>query len=955
MTLKAVIFDLDGVITDTAEYHYRSWKRMTEEEGLPFDRTVNEELRGISRRESLRIILGERQLPEEEMLALMTRKNNYYIEMLDQVTADDLLPGVEALLDELNAAGIPCAIASSSRNATRVIKRLGIGDRLALIADGNSVKRAKPAPDLFRFAAAQLNVPPGQCLVVEDAAAGIEAAVAAGMWALALGPADRFDTLLAERDGRIAHRHSLRDVSLADLQAMATADKTWVVTQDEFIPAAQHHMETVFTLGNGYFATRGAFEEGYPDDMPITFAHGVFDDLPTLFTELANLPNWLDCVIHVDGHPLRLDKGTVLHFARQMDLRQAILRREVRWQAPGGAIVDLTFERFASYTEEHLGALRVLATAVNRPCDIRIETGVNGHVSNEDYLHWNHPEQGASADNVLWLHSRTRHSEIDLATAVTVQVEAETAVGADFCPAQPRFVLEQSLDVAQTCQVDKLIAYTAGRDDVPGAADVVGRAVALLDGRDYDTLRLAHIHAWQQLWRTSDVVIEGDDEAQLAVRFSLFQLLVAAPQHDHRVSIGAKTLSGFGYRGHVFWDTEIFVLPFFTFTQPHIARNLLRYRYHTLEGARRKAAKNGYRGAQFAWESATTGDEVTPMWVPHFSEPEQLVRIWTGDIEIHISADVAYAINQYWQATGDDIFMCKYGAEIILDTARFWGDRAELERKNGRHCYAFRDVIGPDEYHDHVDNNAFTNRMAQWHLQKALEVWHWLRRTFPEKAQALQNKLSLSEELFAHWQDVIDHVIIHQDPETGLITQFEGFFERNPVDPADIATADKSMQVILGIEGANESQVIKQADVIMLLCLLRDEYDKQTWQTNWDTYMPITDHQFGSSLGPSFHAWAACEMNKPDEAYRHFMLAARADLRDVRGNAGEGIHAASAGGIWQAAVFGFGGLRLTENGFKVAPRLPSHWHRLAFNFYRHQELKSVNITVEGGEVKTKVG
>ncbi len=943
--VQAVIFDLDGVITDTAEYHYLAWQQLADEEGLSFDRAVNEKLRGVSRRESLLIILNGRSLPEEKLQEMMTRKNGYYQQMLDQISPADLLPGVADLLDELDAANIPYGIASASRNAPVVVQRLGIAHRLAVLADGASVEQPKPAPHLFRFAAAKLNVPPGCCLVVEDAAAGVQAALSAGMRVLALGPAARFTglPLFANR------RDSLVDVTLADLQALTAVDPHWFITQDSFDAAEQHHLETVFTLGNGYFSTRGAFEEGFPGEKATTFAHGIFDDMPISFTELVNMPDWLDTAICIDGESFRLDQGELLHFYRQMDLRQGILRRDVRWQAPSGVIIDLTFERFASYPQEQVGALRMVATAVNQPCHLALTTGIKGHVANEDLLHWRLLEQEAAEDG-LWLRSRTRHTEITVATAVSVTYSSGAYSLPQNCPGQPRLRIEQMLAVGQSVQVDKLISYAASRDAAPDAQNVVARAQSALQNQTYDDLRAAQAVAWQQLWAASDVVIEGDAEAQLALRFNLFQLFVAAPQHDERVSIGAKTLSGYGYRGHVFWDTEIFILPFFSYTQPHVARNMLLYRYHTLPGARRKAARNGFVGAQFAWESAATGDEVTPTWVPHFNDPTQLVRIWTGDIQIHISADVAYAIWHYWQITGDDEFMRDYGAEMILDTARFWGSRVEREEENGRLAYALRGVIGPDEYHEHVDNNSFTNYMACWHLQTALTVRDWLRHSYPHKAAALARELELSEALYQHWQEVIAHLLFLQDEETAVIEQFEGFFQLTRLDPELFANATQSLQVILGIEGANQSQVLKQADVIMLLCLFRDQFDQRTWQANWDAYMPLTDHKYGSSLGPSFHAWAACEIQRPDEAYEHFMLAAVADLRNPRGNAEDGIHAASAGGVWQAVVFGFAGLRQEQGTFSLRPQLPQHWQRLAFQFSYRGVQKKVDIRrdTEGG-------
>jgi kojibiose phosphorylase len=953
MAFQAVIFDLDGVITDTAEFHYQAWQQLADEEELTFNREINEKLRGVPRRESLMVILNGRSDPEVRIQEMMARKNSYYVAKLGKITPDDLLPGVARLLDQLDRAEIPYAVASASKNAAAVCHNLGIAGRLAVQADGNSVARQKPHPDLFRFTAARLNVPAGQCLVIEDAAAGIEAALAAGMPALGLGPPARFAAITAA-DGSFARRDNLEAVTLDELHAAATPDSQWHVVQREFDPARQHHMETVFTLGNGYFATRGSFEEGFPGDRATTFAHGVWDDMPVSFTGLVNLPNWLDMTIQVDGETFRMDEGELLHFRRTMNLKHGILRREVRWQAANGQIVDLLFERFASYTQEHIGAVRLLVTAVSPNCSVTIHTGINGHVANENLLHWRLLDQGQEADGLLWLQSRTRKTGMELGTAAKVTTNG-TAAGCQDCPGHPRFTITQELEAGQTVQVDKITAYTAARDTAANFLAVTGRATALVRACNYDDLRAAHIAAWEQLWRNCIVSIEGDDEAQLAVRFNLFQLLVAAPKHDERVSIGAKSLSGYGYFGHVFWDTEIFILPFFIYTQPQLARNMLMYRYHTLPGARRKAAGNGFEGAQYAWESAATGDEVTPTWVPHFSDRTRLVRIWTGDIQIHISADITYAIMQYWRVTGDDAFLRDYGAEIILDTARFWGSRAEPEETENGRRYAFRNVIGPDEYHDHVDNNSFTNYVARWHLQTALELLDWLKVTHPAKAAQLIADLHLSGSLFAQWQDVIDHTVFLYDETTGLIDQFENFFDLEAVSPEFIAQADKSLQVIFGIEGANERQVLKQADVIMLLCLFRDQFNRRVWQTNWDVYMPKTDHVYGSSLGPSFHAWAACEIGRPEEAYQHFMLAARADLHNPRGNAGDGIHAASAGGLWQAMVLGFAGLKMSREGHTLTPRLPAHWQRLAFNYQYQGERYVVDIQRLGdGEKEVKI-
>jgi kojibiose phosphorylase len=286
---------------------------------------------------------------------------------------------------------------------------------------------------------------------------------------------------------------------------------------------------------------------------------------------------------------------------------------------------------------------------------------------------------------------------------------------------------------------------------------------------------------------------------------------------------------------------------------------------------------------------------------------------------------------QYWRVTCDDDFMTNAGAQIILETARFWESRIEPDKPAPGQC-SISDVIGPDEYHEHVDNNAFTNAMVVWHLRTAMEVLSWLHQHAPMQAAHLEQMLELSQERLARWQTIADSLVLLRDPRTGLIEQFEGFFQRKEVDWAAFVNRTKSMQALLGIEGANQHQVLKQPDVLLLFALLPEHFSDADLRVNWDYYSPRTDHTYGSSLGPAVHAWLACRLGMPEEAYTHFMRAALVDIEDVRGNAAEGVHAASAGGVWQALVFGFAGLQWTATGkVTVKPQLPSHWRRLAFS------------------------
>lgn len=746
----------------------------------------------------------------------------------------------------------------------------------------------------------------------------------------------------------------IEKINLPDPHALLYTD--WTVTEPNFFggaslqenPEQLRVRETVFTIGNGYLGTRGTFEEGYPQAMPATLIHGVYDDVPVIYTELANCPDWLSLVIIIDGERFRLDRGEILHYERQLDLRDGVLSRLVRWCSPTGKTVELKFERFASLADPHVLGLRCQITPIDFDGTIAVQSSLSGYPENQGFDHWEQLDRDAIAqgldqeiDQGIWLRVRTRGSHIELGMAAKIAV-----IGTDASfqvtnpPGYHTLTSTFPVTAGQTISVEKVVTvFTSQEVESP----VQAAQTKLADLSSYTMLLNAHRQAWETAWQHSDIEIEGDRTAQLAVRYNLFQLIISAPTHNDRVSIPAKTLSGFGYRGHIFWDTEIFILPFFTFTQPAIARNLLTYRHHTLAGARRKAAHSGYQGAMFAWESAATGDEITPRSSMPTDPYAETVRIWCRDREIHLSADIAYAIWQYWQVTGDDTWLRDYGAEIILDTARFWISRLEWHPNQQR--YELCGVIGADEYHEQVSNNAFTNRMVQWHLEKAVAVYEWLQRSFPDRAVALAKQLQLIPEQLLHWQTAIEQIYIPDDATTGLIEQFEGFFQLKDIDLSDYNPRDRSMQAVLGIDETNQRQVLKQPDVLMLLYLMRDTpaASDDVLQKNWDYYAPRTDITYGSSLTPAIHAILAARLGAAD-AYQQFMQAAMVDLDNNRGNTTDGIHAASAGGVWQAAVFGFGGIELKDNGPVARPHLPPTWTRLKFKLHWRGTWHSFDLT-----------
>ncbi len=719
----------------------------------------------------------------------------------------------------------------------------------------------------------------------------------------------------------------------------------WVLIEQGFDPQLLQARETVFTIGNGYLGTRGSFEEGYPHAMSMTLIHGVYDAVPVVYTELVNCPDWLPFTITLNGdnssrsvERFRLDQGEILSYERRLDLRYGLLQRSIRWRSPSGRTIDFQFERFASLADPHIVAMRCQITPIDWNGEIKIQASINGYAENQGFNHWELLNQvqtetdstdDAQSRPAIWLSARTRQSQIELGIAAKlILTGTEATFQLESAPGYPTLTATYQAAIGQTVLAEKIATIYTSRE-VDNPLEVARSKLTL---PTYSTCWQQHQPAWDAVWQNSDVQIEGDIEAQLAVRYNLFQLLISAPFQDQQVSIPAKTLSGFAYRGHVFWDTEIFMLPLFIFTQPEVARHLLTYRYHTLAGARRKARSYGYQGAMFAWESAATGDEVTPRWALPSDPYGSDIRIWCRDREIHITSDVVYAIWQYWQATHDDEWMRDYGAEIILDTAVFWMSRVEWNSQLER--YEIREVIGADEYHEHVNNNAFTNRMIQWHLEKAIVIDQWLKNTLPDQAAALEQKLGLTSEYRQRWQHIATHLWIPYSSETGFIEQFEGFCALEDIQLSDYESRTQSMQTILGIDGTNKRQVLKQPDVLMLLYLMRQwqefPYSADRLKTNWDYYAPRTDITFGSSLGPAIHAILAADVGDATAAYRHFRQAAWVDLENTRGNAAEGIHGACAGGVWQAIVFGFAGIHIQDGQLVASPHLPAHWTKLAF-------------------------
>ena len=451
----------------------------------------------------------------------------------------------------------------------------------------------------------------------------------------------------------------------------------------------------------------------------------------------------------------------------------------------------------------------------------------------------------------------------------------------------------------------------------------------------------AHEAAWSERWRLSDVEIEGDDTAQQALRFAVYHLNSAANPADERVSIGARALTGQDYRGHVFWDTEIYMLPFFVTTWPEAARSLLMYRFRTLDGARAKAAGMGWRGALYAWESADTGAETTP---EHVIGPDRrVIDILCGKQEQHISADVAYAVWQYWLATEDEAFFLDAGAEILLETARFWSSRARL---GGRRPRAYPRRHRPGRVSR--DMSTITPSPTSW--PAGTSVGRSKQRRFcasggRRAGRAFSADLKLDDDELAQWSSAAETMTTGFDPGTGLFEQFAGFNQLEEIDLSKYSGRSVPMDVILGRERISRSQVVKQADVVALLGLLPEEFPGEARGQNFSHYEPRCSH--GSSLSRAMHGLVAARLGLFDKALRYFRQTVAIDLGDAHVASDGGIHIAALGGVWMIAVQGFAGLSFTRDGPVLNPRLPPEWRSLAFRFQWRGRSIGVRIAQNG--------
>ena len=632
-------------------------------------------------------------------------------------------------------------------------------------------------------------------------------------------------------------------------------DEAWTISTRGFDPELERVQSAVLTISDGAIGTSGSPVGSHPAARPRVLAAGLYDgDGPT--TDLAACPVWT----RLDGE---LPRATT--FERELDLHSGLLRQRVGRESKLESLLFSSLARPGTAVLRAKGMRELLESAGP------LESVPGAHV-----------ETGA-VNGTTWM--RQRVGSGGLAVAASEQLEGAA--------------------------LDRLATYVVNPASVPDPEEALRR---LDQARElgFDGLLTEHRRRWGKRWETADIRIEGDDELQRLVRFALFHLMGSAAECGE-AAVGARGLTGPAYRGHVFWDSDVFVLPFLAATDPPAARAMLEYRLRRLGAARAAADELGRAGARFPWESAAAGVDVTPSQA--HDHAGRVVAIRTGELEEHIVADIAWAAACYIDWSGDTAFAAGPGRQLFTETARYWASRIRVDPNRRAHIYG---VIGPDEYHEPVDDNAFTNVMARWNLRRAAEAANG----------------NVAERERESWLELADALVDGFDPETQLYEQFAGFNRLEPVVIADLVPHRPiAADLLLGHERTLGAQVLKQADVLMLHHLVPGEVAPGSLEPNLAYYEPRTAH--GSSLSPAIHAGLFARAGRFGPALEALRLACRIDVDDLTGTTAGGVHLATMGGVWQALVFGFAGARASAAGLDFDPRLPEAWDELGVQLQFH--------------------
>ncbi len=742
----------------------------------------------------------------------------------------------------------------------------------------------------------------------------------------------------------------------------------WTVAETSFDAARNEASESIFSLANGYMGARGAFDEGFDGpSMEGCYIAGVYVKekqvynwkrkcMPDYGNFMTHATNWLRTFITVGDERLDMAHSVIQDYRRELDMRNGLLTRRLTFRTGAGHLTELCWERFISHDDRHLAATRVTVKALNHDQPVQIEFLLDAQ--KENTYHGNLCRHGvtvrraAGPDGIElvrriettghhYSHRMSlRSSEADLLkNAAYLNEENEVGCRVAFTPVAGR---EYTFDRIVSVWTSREAGYPFGlipksSDSVKADPGLCERMLNFLKDKSsahcdsykdlsYAELKERHIATIHATWDRLDIEIDGDDLSQQGVRYCIFQLFNTYQGQDPYLNIGAKGMTGEWYFGRYFWDSEAYCLPYYLFTDPSSARRLLEYRYNTLDKARERARQFNLKGAWYPWQTID-GSEDLGYWEYSFGE-------------VHINGIIPYAIYNYTRTTGDTSYLYEKGLEVLIEQSRFWASRVSyIPCRSG---YGVLKCMGPDEYQQVVDNNYYTNYIAQWTLRYTIASIEGARKNAPEDAARILKKVEFDDTESGLWQEIADMMLLPYDEKLGIFVQDDSFLSLEPSFREHLSKEnDIPLEKYWTIDRFQRCDLIKQADVLMMLFLFRDVFSVEQTASNYQFYEQRTIH--GSSLSPSVHSILAARIARYHQAYQYYLWASRVDLDDYNNNVYEGLHISSMAGTWMNIVFGFGGVVVEDDALALNPHLPCPWKSLSFKIHFRNRLVEVKM------------
>ena len=736
--------------------------------------------------------------------------------------------------------------------------------------------------------------------------------------------------------------------------------ENWKITEKEFKVETNHHNETIFSIGNGYMGLRGTLEEDYtgPSDTstPGFYINGVYEKEDIIYGEFApkqpqkyqtmiNLMDWTTINLYIEGEKFNLLKGKTIDYKRVLDIKNGLLKRHLIWESKEGKKIEINIERLISFKYKHIGAIKYEITPLNFNGTVRIISSLKGDVENSHHLRDKSPliiDNIGIDDQYSYLLMSTKNSNISIGCNVynkVSKIDNKLIRKEKISDKNTDEIYDIKAEKDKTYTIEKFAALYTTNDERAKENILTNcyKEVEKVKEKGFDHLKTKQKEYLKDYWHYSDIKIEGDAALQQAFRYNALQILQSTGT-DGKTNIAAKGLTGEYYEGHYFWDTETYIIPFFIYSHPEIAKQLLNYRYEILDSARDNAERMKLEGALFPWRTIN-GKEASGNFLG-------------STVQYHINADIAFAINNYVNATDDKEFLYNKGAEILFETARMWADLGHFEQlKDGKFC--INEACGPDEYKPAVNNNCYTNYMAQFNLEYAVEVYNEMKEVKPDKLDEIKYIINLFDEEVKKWQEAAEKMFLPYNEKLEVNPQDDSFLYKEEIDLESIPIDELPLVQNWHPLTIWKYQIIKQADVILLMLFMGDKFSLAQKKRNYDYYEPKTTHD--SSLSPSIYSIIAAEIGYYDDAYNYFLQTARLDIDDYNENAYQGLHTACMGSNWMVLVQGFAGMRNYNGELSFDPYLPNKWTGYDFKIKYRGNLLEVHVKEEHTEYQLLEG